>query len=134
MATVVAGLFGATLRKWLFDDKKPAWYYGFAVWLVMEVLHMLLIFFTNIKDVQTVFAFVKRCSLPMILTNALSVMLALLAVSLLGKEKLHREKSIRSSQSHLHDGCFWSLLRRFVLQVFLALLCRQVFQSAAARA
>ena len=87
-ATVIAGFFGAALRKWMFDDKKPAWFYGFAAGLVMEVLHMLMIFFTNMDDVQTAFIYVQSCSVPMILTNSLSVMFAVLAVSILGKEKL----------------------------------------------
>lgn len=95
VSTCIAGLFGAALRKWMFDDKKPSWHYGFAAGLVMEVFHMLMIFFSNFGDVEKAFSFVERCSLPMILTNSFSVMFAVLAVSLLGKEKLSLGKEHR---------------------------------------
>ncbi|MEA4854041.1 MAG: SpoIIE family protein phosphatase [Christensenella sp.] len=92
ISTILAGCFGACIRKLMLDDKKPMWYIGFFTGFVMEVFHMLMIFFTNMSDVQTAFSFVKLCSVPMILTNALSVMLAVLFVSLIGKEKLHIAK------------------------------------------
>ena len=118
-ATIIAGLFGAALRKWMFDDKKPAWYYGFAAGLVMEVLHMLLIFFTNMGNVQTAFSFVKLCSLPMILTNALSVMLAVLAVSLLGGKKPQLKKE--------HKKLSQSFSRWLLLVVVAAFFITSVF-------
>ena len=95
VSTVIAGLFAAALRKWMFDDKKPAWYYGFAIGFVMEVLHMLMVFFTNMDDVHRAFTVVQLCSAPMILTNAFSVMFAVLAVSLLGRERLHIDREHR---------------------------------------
>lgn len=103
LSTCFAGLFGAVLRKWMFDDKKPAWYYGFAAGFIMEVFHMLMLFFTNMRDIYQAFSFVKLCSAPMILTNSLSVMLAVLAVSLLGKEKLHFDKGQRQL-THIFSG------------------------------
>lgn len=95
VSTCLAGFFAAAMRKGLFDDKKPAWYYGFAAGLIMEVLHMLMVFFTNMSDVRRAFQLVQVCSAPMILTNALSVMLAVLSVSLLGKEKIYTPKEHR---------------------------------------
>ena len=95
LSTCMAGFFAAALRKWMFDDKKPSWQYGFAAGLIMEVLHMLMIFFTNMGDVHTAFFFVRQCSAPMILLNAFSVMFAVLAVSLLGKERLHLDREHR---------------------------------------
>lgn len=114
VSTVFAGLLGASLRKWMFDNKKPAWHYGFAIGVVMEVLHMLMIFFTNMGDVQQAFTFVKACSVPMILANAFSVMLSLLAVSLMGKEKLHLQREYKKlSQS----------FSRWLLLVVFAVFC-----------
>lgn len=94
IATVLAGLFGTVLRKFVFENKKPTWYYGLAVGLIMETLHMLMIFFTNTDDVRTAFGYVQACTVPMLLCNSLSVMCALLVVTALGKEKRqnHREK------------------------------------------
>ncbi len=92
VSTILAGILGAAIRKCMFDDKKPSWYYGFAVGLVTEVLHMLMIFFTNIYDVKQAFTFVKGCAPPMIIANAFSVMFSLLVVTLIGKEKLKVDK------------------------------------------
>lgn len=97
ISTVLAGFIGATLRKYMFDDKKPMWYYGLAIGTVTEILHMLMIFITNMSDVHTAFIFVKLCSLPMITLNGIAVMLAVLAVSIIGKEKIritHEQKKI----------------------------------------
>lgn len=114
MATVVAGLLGAALRKWMFDNKKPLWYYGFAIGVVVEVIYMLMIFFTNVSDVYTAFVFVKRCSLLTVLANAVSVTLAVLVVSFLGKGHRHRDKEYKKlSQT----------FSRWLMLVILAALC-----------
>lgn len=47
LATVIAGLLAAILRKFMFENKKPTWGYGIAITVVCEVIHMLLIFITN---------------------------------------------------------------------------------------
>ncbi len=87
LSTIISGLFGAVLRKYLFSDKKPSVAYAFATGLVAEVMHMLMIFITNMSDIETAFTFVKKCSFPMITVNAVAVTLAVFAVTLLGKEK-----------------------------------------------
>lgn len=89
VSTVLAGVFAALLRKYMFDDKKPKWYYCLATAVIAEVIHMLMIFLTNMTDVQTAFSFVRACSLPMIAVNGLSVMLAGVLLSLLS-EREHR--------------------------------------------
>lgn len=93
LSTILAGVIGAVLRKYMFDDKKPSPLYALAIGLVTEVLHMLMIFFTNMSDVAQAFGFVEKCALPMITVNGLSVMLSVLAVNLIGKEKDPGDKS-----------------------------------------
>lgn len=123
VSTVLAGLLGAALRKWMFDNKKPAWYYGFAVGLVTEVLHMLMIFFTNMGDVQQAFTFVKGCSVPMILANSVSVMLSLLAVSVMGKEKLHLQKEYKKLSQSFSRWLLFVVLTAFgITSVFIYIL------------
>lgn len=94
LATAFAGIIGAGCRKFMFNNKKPSWFYGLAIGMTTEVLHMLLIFLTRMSDATFAFTFVEKASLPMITANGISVMLSLLAVSLLGREKLQlpREK------------------------------------------
>lgn len=87
VSTLLAGVFAAALRKFMFDDKKPKWYYGLATGVITEVVHMLMIFLTNMNDVSTAFTFVRACSLPMIAVNGLAVMLAAMFLSILSYEK-----------------------------------------------
>jgi len=88
IATIFSGVFAAVLRKFMFDDKKPTWGYGIAITVVCEVLHMLLIFLTNMNDSAYAFEFVRGASLPMIAGNAFAVGAAIVSVSLLSREKL----------------------------------------------
>ena len=94
VSAVLAGCIAALLRKYMFDDKKPSWIYGLGVGMVCEVQHMLMIFLTNMKDASRAFTFVQSCTLPMVMSNGIAVGLAVMAVSLLGREKvnLHNEK------------------------------------------
>ena len=92
VATVLAGFMAAGLRKLMFDNKKPTWGYGICIAVVCEVIHMILIFLTNMNDSSYAFEFVKGATLPMILGNALAVGCAILIVSLLSHERFTRSK------------------------------------------
>ncbi len=92
VSTVLAGFIAAILRKYMFDNKKPTWLYGLGIGMVTEVLHMLMIFFTNMDDAVTAFDFVKICTLPMVIGNGLAVGIAVFVVSLIGKEKVALKK------------------------------------------
>lgn len=94
VSTVLAGFIAALLRKHMFDDKKPSFIYGLGIGMVCEVLHMLMIFVTNMNDASRAFTFVESCTLPMVLANGIAVGLAVMAVSIIGREKLkfHKEQ------------------------------------------
>ena len=94
VSTILAGFVAAVLRKYMFDNKKPTWLYGMGIGMVTEVLHMLMIFFTNMDDAVNAFDFVKICTLPMVIGNGLAVGLAVFVVSVIGREKFgfKREK------------------------------------------
>lgn len=96
VSTILAGIVAALLRKFMFDNKKPSWYYGLAISMIMEVVHMLMIFLTNMSDVHAAFSFVKICSLPMISINAVAVMLSLLLVSVIGKAKNKKRRELKN--------------------------------------
>ena len=92
IATVLAGLMAAGLRKLMFDNKKPTWGYGVCIAVVCEVIHMILIFLTNMDDSAYAFEFVKGATIPMILGNAVAVGCAIIIVSLLSHEHFTRGK------------------------------------------
>ncbi len=93
ISTIAVGFIAAILRKFMFDDKKPSCIYGFAIGMICEILHMLMIFFTNMDDANQAFTFVKKCSIPMILSNSLTLMVAILIITLIGKEKIYTLKN-----------------------------------------
>ncbi len=101
ISTMLAGVFAAVLRKHVFDNKKPKWYYCLATAVITEVIHMLMIFLTNMTDSRRAFSFVRACSLPMVAVNGLAVMLTGVLLSVLaGKDKKgsrHELKNISQS-------------------------------------
>ena len=82
IATVLAGCMAAGVRKWMFEDKKPNWIYGSCIAIACEVIHMILIFITNMDNSSYAFEFVKGATIPMIIGNASAVGIALLVISL----------------------------------------------------
>ena len=79
-------------RKLMFDNKKPTWSYGICIAVVCEVIHMILIFLTNMDNASYAFEFVKGATLPMVLGNAAAVGFAIIIVSLLSHERFTRKK------------------------------------------
>ena len=90
IATILAGFIAAALRKWMFDDKKPNFIYGIFVAISCEVVHMILIFVTNMDNSSYAFEFVKGATIPMIIGNAIAVGVALLIISLISEYLLEK--------------------------------------------
>ena len=86
IATILAGVMAAGLRKLMFDDKKPTWSYGVSIAVVCEVIHMILIFITNMDNSSYAFEFVQGATFPMIIGNATAVGISIIIVSLLSHE------------------------------------------------
>lgn len=100
VSTILAGVYAAVLRKHLFEDKKPGVFISFTIGVVMEVFHLLMVFVTNIGEVERAISVVKSCTVPMVLANGFSVLLAAVFVSLLAKERKNsRKTSVRISQT-----------------------------------
>ena len=92
ISTMLVGFIAAILRRFMFDNKKPTWSYGVFITVVCEVLHMLMIFFTNMNDSSYAFEFVKGATLPMIIGNSAAVGISLLVISLLNRDERKRGK------------------------------------------
>lgn len=93
LATILAGFMAAGLRKLMFDNKKPTWGYGICIAVVCEVVHMILIFLTNMDNSSQAFEFVKGATGPMMLGNSVAVGLSIILVSLFSHERFFRKKS-----------------------------------------
>lgn len=121
IATCIAGVVGALLRKFMFDDKRPKWVYGLATGISMEVLHMLLIFLTNMNDIMTAFSFVTKCAPIMITLNAFSIALAIHIVSRFDKNR---------KTSHIEEQTLsTSFQRKLLIVVLLFFVISSIFTA-----
>ena len=119
IGTVLAGVFAGWARVYLYDNKKPAWYYGLATGIVAEVADILLLFLWHIDDATTSFSVVHQCALPMIIFCGVSVMLANMAVAFLGREKYRRtEEKTTINQSFQRKLLAYTLVAFFVTSLF----------------
>ena len=95
IATIFAGFMAALLRKRMFDNKKPTWGYGVCIAIACEVIHMILIFITNMDNSSQAFEFVKGATIPMIIGNSIAVGCAIFIVTLLSHDRLFRRGNER---------------------------------------
>ena len=93
IATILAGLMAAGLRKLMFDNKKPMWGYGVCIAVACEVIHMILIFITNMDNSSQAFEFVRGATVPMVIGNAIAVGCAIIIVSLLSHEQFRLKRA-----------------------------------------
>ena len=92
IATILAGFMAAGLRKLMFDNKKPTWGYGVCIAVACEVIHMILIFVTNMDNSYQAFEFVRGATIPMVIGNSVAVGVAIVIVSLLSHERFRLKK------------------------------------------
>lgn len=76
ISTILAGVYAALLRKFMFDNKRPTFGLAFAIAVVMEVFHFTLVFLTNMNDPISITVIIKALAAPMIIANAVAVGLA----------------------------------------------------------
>lgn len=113
--TMAAGLYAALLRKLMFDDKKPTWPFALVIGGVVEVLHLTLVFVTNMHDVEQAYTVVRACSFPMIGCNALSVALATMVVTWMSRARSVFSSNRREISQLVQRGMFVAVLVAFVL-------------------
>ena len=96
VSTIVAGFYSGLLRKYLFDDEKPNWGLAFAIGLVIEVFHMIMVFVTNMDDTARAAEVVKTCSVIMVPANALGVMVSAMFDTFATTGKLFQKRTLSS--------------------------------------
>ena len=119
LSTMLAGFIAAVLRRYMFDNKKPTWSYGVFITVVCEVIHMLMIFFTNMNDASYAFEFVKAATLPMIVGNSVAVGISLIVVSLLNSDERKSGKT--------NERISQTFQRRLLVLIVIACLITSTF-------
>ena len=119
IATILAGFMAAGLRKLMFDNKKPTWSYGICIAVVCEVVHMILIFLTNMDNASQAFEFVKGATAPMMLGNSVAVGVSIILVSLFSHERFFGKKN--------SEGIAHTFQRRLLSCIVIAYLITSTF-------
>jgi len=114
VSTVIAGIITTIVRKYVFDGHHGTWFYGLGLGLLIEDFHMLMVFFTHMDDVRSAYETVKLCAVPMIIANSLAVMLAVIGVAIVSKEKLIKVLKPHRLSSIVQVGIFVSLLLAYL--------------------
>lgn len=100
VSTIIAGFYAAAIRKFMCDDKKPNWLLALAAGIVMEVFHLTMVFITNMDQTDKAMAVVKACTVPMVIANGVSVMLAAFVLAAISHELFNKKQSqVRISQT-----------------------------------
>ena len=115
IATILAGLMAAGLRKRMFDNKKPTWGYGVCIAVACEVIHMILIFITNMDNSSQAFEFVKGATVPMIIGNAAAVGVAIIIVSLLSHDSFVWKKGSERIANTFQRGLLICIAIAFIV-------------------
>ena len=110
LGTIVSAVFGASIRRFLMDNKKASWFYGLAIGVTSEVLHMLLVFLTNSADIQRAVDVVQVCAVPMIAANGLSVMVSILTITFLVKRGGQYERNSNHKENIAQTFQRWLLV------------------------
>lgn len=95
ISTILAGLYAAALRKWMFDNKRPSWGFALATGVVMEAIHLTILLITKMDSTAQAVGVLKLVGVPMIIMTALSIGLACLALDLIEIEKTKKELKSR---------------------------------------
>lgn len=88
IATAMAGILTAFVRKFIFNNHHGKWYYGVFIALLVEDFHMMMVFITNFSNTQLAYEIVTAVIVPMLIANTLSVSVASIAACCMAKEKL----------------------------------------------
>lgn len=120
VSTIFAGFYAAALRKYMFEDKKPGYLISLAAGVVMEVLHLTMVFVTNMATPTEAMAVVRACSIPMIAANGISVMLSSICLTILSRERF-------GTKAKGNERISQTIQKWLLLTVVLAFLITSVF-------
>ena len=116
VSTFIAGIYAALLRKYMFEDKKPDPFISLAAGVVMEVFHLTMVFITNVNAQDQAVEVVRVSTLPMVISNGISVGIAAMVLLLLagGHSSVLERKNVQISQT-IQRWLFITVLFAFLL-------------------
>ena len=115
LGTIFAGLFGAFVKKYILENRKPGFIYGGMIGIVAEVVHMLLVYYTNAEEPTQAHAVTTTCAPIMIPLVALAVALSGFVISLMFKENLHPRSEDKRITQHIEVGLLIAVILAFIV-------------------
>ena len=117
VGTIFAGCYAAMLRKYVFNRLIPNLSFAFATGIVAEVMHLTLIFVTNLDQAARAFSVVQACVIPMAFSVGLSTMLCSFSLLLLNHEPLLTPAGKRNVVRILHARMLTAVVAALLLTV-----------------
>lgn len=87
VSTIIAGFYAWGLRKFMFDNKRPSWGFGLVIGIIMEVIHLTILFFTHMDDSAKAFEVVRLVTIPMVVANSFAVFLSCLVINIIDRKQ-----------------------------------------------
>ena len=114
VSTILAGILAGLVRKFMLENKKPGALLSLAMGAVMEVIHLSMVFFTNMKTPEEAITVVEQCSAPMIIANAVSVFFSGFAVEVAAARWKGRTKRKARVSQTIQRGLLIAVALAFV--------------------
>lgn len=86
VGSIVAGLYAAFARRFMFENKMPSWVMGLFVGITMEVIHFNLFFSANVNDFQDILKVLNAVTIPSVVANGVAVCLPILIITIIARE------------------------------------------------
>ena len=117
LGTCAAGIYAALLRRHVFDNRKPSWPLAFVTGVVVEVLHLMLVFITRPDAPEQAFHVVRACAVPMVCCNAIAVALAALVLARMAGEWPHKRPEAPNISQVMQSRLLIAIVAGFLVSV-----------------
>ncbi len=118
ISTILAGLYAGFLRKYMLDNKRARGFFGMIAAATMEILHLTLIFVTNIRRPQIGLGLVEIITVPMVFGNAISVFLACFIINMLSYKINPDRKKEKTISREIQKWLFAIINFMFIVTIF----------------
>lgn len=118
VATVFAGFYAALMNRFLFRQRRASWPLAMSIGMVAEVVHLLLVYLTNMDNATHAYAVVSACTVPMIACNGIAVALSGIGFSLVSGQSLLAGRGLRDIAQRMQ--------LRMMMAVVVILVCTLV--------
>ena len=88
IGSVVAGVYAAFARKFMFENKMPSWVMGLFAGITMEVIHFNILFSANVNDFKDILKVLNAITIPSIAANGVAVCMPILIITVITGEPI----------------------------------------------